>query len=422
MITLRRERIVLFVLVIVVVTIFTWNFDFLGPSETLIEYEPPLRPLVQPHTRVPITADPIKTATSADADTDADTDVERLTIPERPKTPNDNPVDLEGRQTVIGPFTTIPEGAHSPGFTLLHNLYLRNGTFFIITPDVSKIPSVPDMISQPRELAENVDLTPTSEQMEILGADDVESILGKHAIRVKGLSVIVYDPPQFLTHLYHWWGEIILGASRVLSVESSESKEALVPDRFLLPFSDKGAYRDGAGVNAPLMRAAWPSAQIEDSDYWKDLIALDATVVFDKVMLVNRPAAHRHPWGNLWFKMIAGTMNVTAPDNFWEPIRQNIVRNFLGYLPTAEPTTKQNEQSAPSKPLVTYVSRQHAGTRRLRTADHEALLSAFENLQEQGVCEFREVRMEELSLRGQVELAARSTLLMELSNLFQLPV
>lgn len=57
-------------------------------------------------------------------------------------------------------------------------------------------------------------------------------------------------------------------------------------------FSDKGEWRDGAGVDGPLMRAAFPHAAIEQSDYWQDLIKLNTTVVFERVMLVNRKAAH----------------------------------------------------------------------------------------------------------------------------------
>ncbi|KAG6910712.1 hypothetical protein DXG01_008242 [Tephrocybe rancida] len=425
MITVRRDRIAWLAIFLIVITVLSWKTDFLGTSETLIEYEPPLRPpgaakddrvIVTPVTPQ-ITPEPPQITSAANTDTDL--------TPSKPSEPSDKDA---GHPPAIGPFTAIPEGAHSPGFTLLDNLYLWNGTFYVITSDVSKFPPVADMISVPRELAENVDLSPTAQEMQFLSASDVESTLGKHAIRVEGLSVVVYDPPQFLTvrtsyssddntpvipHLYHWWGEIILGAWRILSYEGAKTKEVLTPRRFLLPFSVKGAFRDNAGVNGPLMRAAWPSAQIEESDYWGDMIALNATVLFERVMLISRPAAHRHPWGNRWFKMIAGTMNVTVPDSFWSPIRDTLVTNLLGYLPTPAPTREPKMvHGVPEplpKPLVTYVSRQGANTRRLLAKDHETLLSAFSDLEAQGVCEFREARMEELSLREQVELAARST-------------
>lgn len=40
------------------------------------------------------------------------------------------------------------------------------------------------------------------------------------------------------------------------------------------------------------MRAAFPSASVEESDEWDDLKALGSTMVFDRLMLVNRQAAH----------------------------------------------------------------------------------------------------------------------------------
>ncbi|KAG6856928.1 hypothetical protein H0H87_012179 [Tephrocybe sp. NHM501043] len=402
-VTVRRDRILWLALFIVLVTILTWKTDFLGTSETLIDYEPPLRPPGTPNDR-----EVIVTPASPQKTTGINTDIEPDSPPSTPAVSSD--LDKVDPPPAIGPYTAIPEGAHSPGFTLLDNLYLWNGTFYLITSDVSKFPAVADMISVPRELAENVDLTPTQQEMQFLGGDDVESTLGKHAIRIEGLSVIVYDPPQFLSHLYHWWGEIILGAWRILSFEGAKSKEVLTPRRFLLPAR---AFRDAAGINGPLMRAAWPNAQIEESDYWSDMIALNATLVFERVMLISRPAAHRHPWGNRWFKMIAGTMNITVPDAFWAPLRETILTNLLGQVPEPdrEPKMVPGTSEPSPKPLVTYVSRQSAGTRRLQTKDHEALLSVFADLEAQGVCEFREARMEEMSLKEQVELAARSTII-----------
>ncbi|KAG6875859.1 hypothetical protein C0992_002021, partial [Termitomyces sp. T32_za158] len=159
------------------------------------------------------------------------------------------------------------------------------------------------------------------------------------------------------------------------------------------------------------------------------------------------------PLGSRWNKMIAGTMDVPAPAGFWEPLRQTIVTNLLGYLPSPSPydsdsashshspsnshshshshsdldldhdhdhdhdhdQEREDEedhdqtQTPAQKPLVTYISRQHANARRLRVEDHEALLRALGDLAAQGLCVFREARMEEMSLREQVELAARST-------------
>jgi hypothetical protein len=53
-----------------------------------------------------------------------------------------------------------------------------------------------------------------------------------------------------------------------------------------------GGWRDHAGVNGPLMRAAFPSASLEEANHWADLKALGSTMVFDRLMIVNRQAAH----------------------------------------------------------------------------------------------------------------------------------
>lgn len=97
--------------------------------------------------------------------------------------------------------------------------------------------------------------------------------------------------------------------------------------------------------------------------------------------------------------MVGGTMNVAAPDDFWAPVRQSLVQNVLGYVPDVE---------GQIKPIVTYISRQGVG-RRLRESDHEALLDGLAELKAEGICEVQIAKMELLSLREQVELAARST-------------
>ena len=52
-------------------------------------------------------------------------------------------------------------------------------------------------------------------------------------------------------------------------------------------------WRDRAGLSAPLMRASFPSAAIENEVYWDDLAALDKTFVFDRAMLVSRETSSR---------------------------------------------------------------------------------------------------------------------------------
>ncbi|KAF7350300.1 hypothetical protein MVEN_01334100 [Mycena venus] len=305
--------------------------------------------------------------------------------------------------------TTIPSGAHVHGFTVLDNIYLRNGTFYVVTDDRTSLPPRDRLLSLPIDLKGGVKMDPTDEQLQFIHPDDAIGILGDRVTRIEEFSVIVYDPPQFMKHFYHWFGEIILGAWRVyshilLSPDAQTSRHLTFPRRFILPFVSNEEWRDKAGIDGPLMRAAFPGAAIEQAGYWNDLKKVGTTVVFERVMLVNRSAAHKHPFGGVWYKMIAGTMNVTAPHDFWAPVRDSLWQNVLApsFLPTIYDSSRL--------PLVTYVSRQGSG-RRLVAADHDALVAALKALEAEGVCEVQVAAMERITMKEQIELVARTRIL-----------
>jgi hypothetical protein len=131
-------------------------------------------------------------------------------------------------------------------------------------------------------------------------------------------------------------------------------------------------------------------------------------------------------WGGRWSKMIAGTMEVevatfdptfdpisVSPEHegFWSPIRKSMTMNLLGYIPTFESITNRTVISPPTvkseKPVVTYVSRQKTG-RRLDEESHQSLVEALRALEDQGICELQIAKMEDIDLREQIRLVARS--------------
>jgi protein O-GlcNAc transferase len=108
--------------------------------------------------------------------------------------------------------------------------------------------------------------------------------------------------------------------------------------------------------------------------------------------------------------MIAGTMDVSLPQNFWDPIRLAVVKNILGYVPSfnSRGTVISPPQAVSSAPIVAYISRQGAGRRLIENHDRE-LVAALKELENEGICELKVARMETMSIREQIELAARST-------------
>ncbi|KAF8908524.1 hypothetical protein CPB84DRAFT_1724951 [Gymnopilus junonius] len=234
-------------------------------------------------------------------------------------------------------------------------------------------------------------------------------LLGQRAIRITGLSVIVKDPPSTMNNFYSWWAEIVLGAWRIYSKLSAEQGRLQIPSRFILPAVGNDEWRDKTKMAGPFMRVALPSTTIEQSDYWQDLINLDTTIIFDRVILVSREAASKNFSAAFWDQMANG---VKASRGFWEPIRQAVVRNTLGCLPDPRDVIlgKIRIGGHSSKPLVTYLSNQRS-TPRLDENDHEALLDAMQELKMAGACDFHVLDMERASLQEQVEYAAKSTVL-----------
>jgi len=64
--------------------------------------------------------------------------------------------------------TVIPGGAHAPGFTVFDRLYLRAGTFYVVTADPSSWPPRRFLIAKPFEIGTGQDLEPTDEVSGVL--------------------------------------------------------------------------------------------------------------------------------------------------------------------------------------------------------------------------------------------------------------
>ena len=100
-------------------------------------------------------------------------------------------------------------------------------------------------------------------------------------------------------------------------------------------------------------------------------------------------------------------MNITAPEHFWEPIRQRLVRH-LGLSPSPSITIQNDVATQPSLPLVLYISRQ-GGRRSLSDAAHTDLVRVLRSLEEEGICQVQISKMESLTFQEQVELVAKAT-------------
>ncbi|KAJ7598939.1 hypothetical protein C8J56DRAFT_1092988 [Mycena floridula] len=316
------------------------------------------------------------------------------------------------------PETKIPHGAHAPGFTMLENLYLLNGSLRVRTSE----PWLFDrkmMIAQPLYWGQGYNTTPTDEELQVLDISKLNKTLPQpqHLLHIEGFTIILYDPPQFVAHMYHFIGEIVLGAWRMYSKLSEDDPQVPLPlpDKFIFPFMNDSQWKDHAGLNEPILHAAFPNIEIEDDKFWNDSIKSNVPILFDRVMLVSREAAHHSqslsPLSAMWSKMIGGTWDVRLPDHYFEIIRQNVVRNLVGYVPKLDYNGfVVSGLNAVSPPIVTYISRQGGG-RRLKAEDHERLVESLMELKRDEICKVNVVSMEDMTLSQQIETIAKSTII-----------
>ncbi|KAF9525436.1 hypothetical protein CPB83DRAFT_859558 [Crepidotus variabilis] len=356
-----------------------------------------------------------------------------------------------GSPSLLHPETTITESslplqeagvAHVPGFTYFERLYVWNGTIYAVMSEEKqeKFPKLLHVISKGKDKGTGENIDPTDAEMQIITPDEAKRVLGSRAAVIEGTSFILYDTKQFMAHYYHWWGEIILGTMRIYSsvslllnsAHSATSQGSLYmpdPDRFILPNVLDQGWRDHAGVNGPLMRAAFPSAAIERRDLWNDLIQIEQPFVLEKGMIISRVAAHKSPLSAQWAKMIGSTMAATPATRFWEPVRQRVVNNMIGYVPiqndagkvvkpisapshsSGNPAKPDTSTFGSSRPLVIYVSRQNHG-RKLTNEANESLESSMRGVCEtEGLCEFQVAHMEDWPFKDQIEGVSRAVIM-----------
>ncbi|TFY81617.1 hypothetical protein EWM64_g2389 [Hericium alpestre] len=206
---------------------------------------------------------------------------------------------------------SIPETtllAHAPGWTIFRNLYMSNGTLFIVTSHPESFPSIEMMTSTglpafntPESIAER---TPTEKDMAFLTPAEARKLwIGEEALgeknrvfKVEGRTLLFNDPNQFLNHYYHFCAELFFGLwafwtgtfrsfSPTLFPSSSfapitpnspspplpanapiylgESEKIPTWTRAIFAHSTAEEWRDSPGFNAYFLRAAFPSLTVE---------------------------------------------------------------------------------------------------------------------------------------------------------------
>lgn len=356
------------------------------------------------------------------------------------------------------PETTIV--AHAPGWTVFRNLYMSNGTLYIISsqhassfPDIQYITSTglfaentPENIAARMPTSKDMDfLTPAQARQRWGGSPDKRE--RNRVWSVAGNTFLVNEPSQFLDHYYHFCAELMFGAWSFWSgafnsiVDSRTAALTTAPsvDRMIFAHADAYGWRDRPGFNSYFLRAAFPSLTVEVQADWEDRIAATASHSaparawhLDTVLLTDRSAAFRGEVCGARTQRIAGEALEhmqragTLARWWWEPLRRATLR-FAGVdEPTLDIGIRAQAQIQAQSIVITYISRQGA-RRHLIDADHEQLVRALTAMCTSHGWELNIVQAERLTKEEQLELAARTTVMIGvhgngLTHLIMMPV
>ncbi|KAI0314669.1 hypothetical protein OF83DRAFT_1063437 [Amylostereum chailletii] len=311
--------------------------------------------------------------------------------------------------------------AHVPGWTIIDKMYVLNGTVYLVTSEPELFPDRKFMTSTGIDIANEPEQVrarlPTDKELRIISPAEAKTLFGTGANRVQGVSWLVNDPRQFITHYYHWSAELFFGFWRAYSsldplIPASGKTSLPPPRRFIFTHLDAGHWRDYASMNQWVLRTTFPSISMEFSADWDDRAAMGVPFVFDRVLFADRAAAMngenclrtQRTAAEPTQRTAAEPFTLPGSPNWWSTVRNSVIE-FSGLNSTVGQGTRGN-------PVITYISRQDWGRRMLIQADHDRLVEELYKLRDDFGYEVNVVSMDKLSRVEQLKLAGRTTVML----------
>ncbi|KAF8556036.1 hypothetical protein OG21DRAFT_1506985 [Imleria badia] len=274
------------------------------------------------------------------------------------------------------PTTTVLK--HVPGYTIMDNVFMSNGTLFVVTDD----PSFPPLGSIASS-SEDSQAVPRPSDWQILSRAQARETMRSFGGLIHGVSWLVTDALPSNYTLFSLW-------RTYSALNTSLSTDALMlpPPRRIFypnvrtllgdqPEEDKSILprqRGPSGFHPMLPKAAFPTLGLMYAEDWADYALLQVPFLLTRVVVADQGAARRARADVPSFAV--PLVELEASKVWWEPVRRSVAR-FVG---VAELAPKKTWLSKP-KTVVTYLSRQDAvGGPKLRAADHEALVQALGEL------------------------------------------
>ncbi|KAG6832018.1 hypothetical protein H0H92_006054 [Tricholoma furcatifolium] len=303
--------------------------------------------------------------------------------------------------------------SHAPGWTIFDKLYIFKGIVYIVTDQPEKVPNVSDIYSKGYFIENGKEAIlsrlPTDEDIRVISTKEAKKLFGTGAHLLDGVNYFINDPYQFVTHYYHWSAELWFGLWHTyasLDPTMPDNGTTSLPPIRRMMFNHLDAYhwRDYASMNEWVIRSAFPSVVMEFKDDWRDRAEMERPFVFDRVVLADRSASMRSHNFARFGRSASASFGIPGSAHWWNTLRNNAIQ-FTGLPIDAGAGTTSN-------PVITYISRQEWGRRMLIQEHHEQLVEELYKLRDKYGFEVNVVAAEQMTRLEQIELAARTTIMM----------
>jgi hypothetical protein len=175
------------------------------------------------------------------------------------------------------------------------------------------------------------------------------------------------------------------------------------PDRIVQPLLSEMDWRDRAGMNSFIIKAAFPAITAAYMTDWNERADFGFADVYDRVVLFDRRAAQANSPrllrdaapSRLGGPILAGVAAMDTHPDFWLAVKDSLLQSI-----------PPSSFAPPTRRVITYVTRQTSKVRRLAGRDHEELVKALKGLEEH--FEVHIVDLASLDRHDQIHLAART--------------
>jgi hypothetical protein len=258
---------------------------------------------------------------------------------------------------------------HAPGYTILDNLFIFNGSVYLVTDKEHLLPPISSILASKG---------PGFRDCTVLSLEKAREILGSFGSTIRGVSWLSADPKPCNSTLFALWR---MYSSLDPSIDSAGLTSLPPPHRLIFPntpaFTDhKPSTKDHAkkrtrvetGFHPYLAKAAFPHLSMQYLDDWNDYNQMEVPFVFERIVIADRSATEGaivmgQPIYSPAFSLEGGS------SYWWEPVRITLAK-YLG----------EHEIKPNAGRVVTYIHTQESQGAKLSDEDHKSITHALDKM------------------------------------------